>query len=54
MSPTICCVCHVRLKSSPRGGTSHGYCRRHELEALDKAGLLTSYEADELGRLRRA
>jgi hypothetical protein len=52
--PTICCVCHVRLKSEPKGNTSHGLCRRHALEALSMGDLLTPAEAVELAALRLA
>lgn len=54
MSPTICCVCHARLGKEPAGVTSHGLCRRHALESLESARLLTPSEAAELAALRNA
>jgi len=32
----VCCVCgkHLRWIDTPRGGVSHGYCRKHFEEAM--------------------
>ena len=48
----VCCVCHIRLGRKAGRGTSHGYCRRHELEAMEKENLLSEGEKEELEAIR--
>lgn len=49
-----CAVCHRKLgeKPGPPNSTSHGYCRRHELEQLVKLHLATRMEIKELEAMR--
>lgn len=49
----VCSVCLAFLgyAPGPADAVTHGFCRRHELEALVKAKVATPAEAEELRRL---
>ena len=50
-----CCVCKATTgPDTPGPGISDGYCRRHELEALEGAWLINQKESCELLELRLA
>ncbi len=45
----LCAVCDVKTgPDTPGEGISHGLCRKHELESLKRAEIITSIELAEL------
>jgi len=50
----LCSVCGIHLGTKPGRGTTHGYCRYHELQALMFGKVATSEEAAEFGTLQEA
>ena len=49
-----CCVCRCTLGPDTTGaGTTDGYCRRHELETLERYGIANPEELAELKEMRR-
>ena len=50
----ICSVCNLHLGTKPGTGTSHGYCRFHELQALILGKVATGEESAEFKTLQEA
>ena len=45
---SICMGCRPGVRSLPGVTLSHGYCRRHELEAYERGGMISPLERVEL------
>ena len=53
MSDILCCVCHIKLGEFEGTEPSHGYCKLHAYEQMEKHGLLNQLEIEELNLMRR-